>query len=107
MALGRKTGGRVKGTPNKREHPLKRPIREYLEAQFERKERVDEDTGKRYTASDFELDMAALEPGERIQATMRLLRFVTPEMKAVEMETTSTAETESLSERRAELAGEE
>ncbi len=106
MAKGRKTGGRVKGTPNK-ENPLKGYIRAHSMAYFEPRERTDEETGKEFMASDFELDMAALAPDDRVAAELRLLKFHLPEMKAIDMDMTVSEATITIEERLARLAEEE
>ncbi len=43
-------------------------------------------SGNPLTISDFEADMIALSPGERVNAELRLLEFHTPRMKAVDMD---------------------
>ena len=43
-------------------------------------------SGSPLTLSDFEADMIALSPGERVNAELRLLEFHTPRMKAVDMD---------------------
>lgn len=42
--------------------------------------------GNPVTMSDFEADMIALSPNERVNAELRLLEFHTPKMKAVEVD---------------------
>ena len=44
--------------------------------------------GNPVTMSDFEADMIALSPTERVNAELRLLKFHTPEMKAIDMDMT-------------------
>lgn len=105
MALGKKTGGRKKGTPNK-ENPLKGYLRTHSLDYFTPKQRIT-DTGGTYMASDFDLDMLILTPDERVNAELRLLRFHTPEMKAIDMDMTLTETTKTIEERLAELAGDD
>lgn len=105
MAIGKKTGGRKKGTPNK-DNPLKGKIRTHSEDYFERKPRKDPETGEEYEASDFDMDMALLSPADRVSAELKLLKFHMPEMKAVEMDMTVSDVPESLEEKLARLAGE-
>ncbi len=105
MALGRKTGGRQKGTPNK-ENPLKGYIRSHSMAYFEPRPRKDDKTGEDFIASDFELDMTALAPDDRVAAELRLLKFHMPEMKAIDMDMTVGEAGKTIEERLAELAGE-
>lgn len=85
MAKGKKTGGRQKGTPNK-ENPLKGYLRAHSLAYFEPKEQVDEETGEKFIASEFDMDMEALDRNERASLELKLLEFHTPKMKAVEVD---------------------
>lgn len=135
MALGKKTGGRQKGTPNK-ENPLKGYIRAHSLAYFEprvqtdpitggsreiQRQRLTEDAegnvykvidlipltdskGNPVTMSDFEADMIALSPNERVNAELRLLKFHMPEMKAIDMDMTVTDSGKTIEDRLAELA---
>lgn len=86
MAKGYKTGGRQKGTPNK-ENPLKVFLREHSLQYFEPKEQHDQD-GRKFIASDFDVDISMLAPDDRVNAELRLLEFHTPKMKAVEVDGT-------------------
>ena len=106
MAKGRKTGGRVKGTPNK-ENPLKGYIRSHSMTYFEPRPRKREETGEEFMASDFELDMASLAAGDRVSAELRLLKFHMPEMKAIDMDMTVSESALTIEQRLAELAGED
>lgn len=47
---------------------------------------TDHASGHPLNISDFEADMMALEPNERVNAELRLLEFHTPKMKAVEVD---------------------
>ncbi|MCM1522494.1 MAG: hypothetical protein NC039_07575 [Muribaculaceae bacterium] len=85
MAKGKKTGGRQKGTPNK-DNPLKDYLRAHSIKFFEPKEQVDEETGQKFIASDFDIAMAALAPDDLVAAELKLLEFHTPKMKAVEVD---------------------
>ena len=137
MALGKKTGGRQKGTPNK-ENPLKGYIRAHSLAYFEprvqtdpvtgglreiQRQRLTQDAegnvykvidlipltdskGNPVTMSDFEADMIALSPNERVNAELRLLRFHMPEMKAIDMDMTVSEAGKTIEDRLTELAGE-
>lgn len=104
-----KTGGRQKGTPNK-ENPLKGYLRTHSEEYFKPKPQVDSDgsprtimfynkdgevvnkiqlvdsEGKPFVMSDFDVDMLKMEPGERVNAELRLLEFHTPKMKSVDVD---------------------
>lgn len=107
MPKGYKTGGRKKGTPNK-ENPLKGYIKAHSMSYFEPKLRKDEESGIEFEASDFEMDILALAPDDRVAAELRLLKFHLPEMKAIDMDMTVSEATKTIEERLAELAaGEE
>ena len=80
---GMKTGGRQKGTPNK-DNPLKGFLRTHSLAYFEPREGTD-GTLK----SDFDRDIAALDPEARVNAELRLLEYHTPRMKAIDMDMTA------------------
>ena len=47
---------------------------------------TDHASGLPLTISDFDADMIALSPGDRVNAELRLLEFHTPKMKAVEVD---------------------
>ncbi len=106
MAKGRKTGGRVKGTPNK-ENPLKGYIRAHSMSYFEPRARKDPETGIEFEASDFEMDILALPPDDRVNAELRLLKFHLPEMKAIDMDMTLTDTAKTIEQRLAELTADE
>lgn len=95
---GKKTGGRQKGTPNK-ENPLKGYIRAHSLAYFEPGPQKDAETGKTIIASNFDLDMAQLNPGERVAAELRLLEFHTPKMKAVDVDLSATVTSQTIEDR--------
>lgn len=102
MALGRKTGGRHKGTP------LKGYLRAHSLAYFEPKPQIQKDGSPRVVVfrdkdgaivssivlvdadgnplvlSDF--DVMSLDTPNRVIAELRLLEFHTPKMKAVEVD---------------------
>lgn len=96
----------MKGTPNK-ENPLKGYIRSHSMDYFEPRPIKDEKTGKEIIVSQFELDILALAPDDRVAAELRLLKFHMPEMKAIDMDMTVSEATKTIEERLAELAGEE
>ncbi len=138
MALGRKTGGRQPGTPNKN-NPIKGYLKEHSEAYFAKRLQLDhisggpreiqrprltqdsdgnfrkvidtipltDENGFPLTLSDFEADMLSLEPSERVQAELRLLKFHLPEMKAVEMDMTVADTEQTIEQRLAALSAEE
>lgn len=111
MALGKKTGGRAKGTPNK-PNPLKECIRAQSTAYFEPRIPIsDAELAKmmhRQTGdlvSQFELDMACTEPKERAAIHEKLLRYHMPQMQSVSAEVSLSDDTTlSIAERLARLA---
>lgn len=129
MALGKKTGGRQKGTPNK-ENPLKGFLRTHSLAYFEPKAQVDakgkprvlkirdkegmvidvitlkDAEGKAFVMSDFDVDMMLLQGNERVNAELRLLEFHTPKMKAVEVDMDVQASVVTIEDRLKALCGE-
>lgn len=131
MAKGKKTGGRVKGTPNK-ENPLKGYLRAHSLAYFEPKPQIDDDgaprqvmfrdkegliigepivladkrTGKPLIMSDFDVDMMSLDSGNRVTAELRLLEFHTPKMKSVDVDMDVHGTVHTIEDRLKELCGE-
>ena len=109
MAKGYKTGGRQKGTPNKKDSPLKTILREHSTQYFTPRPQVDsngaprklsvyvngeevkvmvlaDSKGKPLVMSDCEVDMMQLDPSDRIMAHLKILKFHTPEMKSVDLD---------------------
>ncbi len=129
MAKGKKTGGRVKGTPNK-ENPLKGYLRAHSLAYFEPKPQVHDDgkpreiqfrdkdgvvfdsiilkksDGTPLVMSDFDVDMMILEANERVNAELRLLEFHTPKMKSVDVDMDIRGTVHTIEDRLKELCGE-
>lgn len=128
MAIGRKTGGRQKGTPNK-PNPLKEHLRAQSTAYFEPKPQIKQDgtprtidfrdkdgniyntvtlsdpDGKPIVMSDFEVDMMMMEPKDRATIQEKLLRYHTPQMQSVSAEVSLQAEvTTTIEERLKQLA---
>ena len=109
MALGRKTGGKQKGTPNK-PNPLKEHLRAHSTAYFEPKPQTNMDgsprtiefrdkegvvyntvvladaDGKPLVISDFEVDSMMMKPEDRASIHEKLLRYHTPQMQSVSAE---------------------
>lgn len=126
---GKKTGGRQKGTPNK-DNPLKGYLRAHSLAYFEPRAQLDADgnprkidftdkegivldsvvlrnaDGTARVMSDFEVDMIMMQPGERVNAELRLLEFHTPKMKAVEVDMEMRTTSLTIEDRLRELCGE-
>ncbi len=119
MALGKKTGGRQKGTPNK-ENPLKGYLRAHSLAYFEPKRQLNakggpievdgepllNPDGTPLVASDFEMDMMQLAPDDRVAAELRLLEFHTPKMKSVDVDMDIHGTVHTIEDRLKELCGE-
>jgi len=66
---GKKFGGREKGTPNKDVAKTRKMIEELVKDNF----------------SQLQLDIASLEPRDRVQAIISLLKYCTPTFKAIEL----------------------
>lgn len=67
---------------------------------------TDHASGLPLTISDFEADMIALSPNDRVNAELRLLEFHTPKMKAVEVDMDVRATSITIEDRLRELCGE-
>ncbi len=97
MALGKKTGGRTKGTPNK-DKPLKALLREHSLRYFA--PNPDNPDG----ISDFDRDMKAMPPTDRADAEIKILRFHTPQMQATAVDISLTEEKQTIADRLVRLA---
>lgn len=91
-------GGRTAGTPNK-DKPLKTFLREHSLLYFT----PDPETGR----SQYDLDMEALDPRDRIDAELKLLNYTTPKMQATTVDMAITDDKQTLSSRLAQLAEKE
>lgn len=67
---------------------------------------TDHTSGLPLTISDFEADIIALNPDDRVNAELRLLEFHTPKMKAVEVDMDMRASVITIEDRLRELCGE-
>ena len=101
---GKKTGGRQKGTPNK-DNPLKGWLRSHSENYFMPTEKVID--GEKVNVSDFDMDLAALAPDDRVNAELRLLEFHSPKVKAVDVDMNVKCPAFTLEDRLRELFGED
>lgn len=68
---------------------------------------TDHASGLPLNISDFEADMIALSPNERVNAELRLLEFHTPKMKAVEVDMDVHGSVVTIEDRLRELCGED
>lgn len=80
-------GGRAPGTPNK-DKPLKTFLREHSISYFtpdkQEKDKDGKPTGR--IVSQFDIDIAALDPASRTDAEIKLLKFHTPQMQATSVD---------------------
>lgn len=93
MALGKKTGGRKKGTPNKSTALGKEVIVSLLTNYS--------DSG--LMASDF----LALDPKDRLIIAEKLMQYTMPKMQATAIDLTTGDKERTIEDRLAELAGED
>lgn len=95
MAKGFKSGGRRKGTPNK-DNPIKGYLLSHSIKYFQPGENG---------ISQFEEDLDAMEPAERVASEIKILKHHTPEMKATDI-TASVERKKTIEDRLRELSGE-
>lgn len=93
MAIGKKTGGRKKGTPNKSTMLGKEVIVSLLSVYSE----------SGLMASDF----MALDPKDRLVIAERLMQYYMPKMQATAIDLTTGEKEKTIEDRLAELAGED
>lgn len=93
MALGKKTGGRKKGTPNKSTTLGKEVIISLLS---------DYANSGLMTA-----DFAALDPKDRLVIAERLMQYTMPKMQSTAVDITTGDREKTIEDRLAELAGED
>lgn len=77
---GKKTGGRVKGTPNK-DTPQKKAIKAVLQQHS-----LAYITPKEDGLSELDKDLAAMKPAERAQIEVKLMEFHTPKMQSTSVD---------------------
>jgi len=98
-------GGRAAGTPNK-DKPLKVFLREhsinYFTPNVELKDDKGQPTGK--IVSQFDLDIMCLDPVDRADAEIKLLKFHTPQMQSTSVDVTNASVNITLAERIARLS---
>jgi hypothetical protein len=93
MAIGKKTGGRKKGTPNKATMLGKEVIVSLLS----------DYSNSGLMASDF----MALEPKDRLVIAERLMQYTMPKMQATAIDLNTGEKEKTIEDRLAELAGED
>lgn len=94
MAKGYKTGGRVKGTPNK-----PKPYKQVISTC------ISKGVNDYFESGLFEKDLIALEPKDRITVMERLTQYVIPKQQSQKVDLSATAEVSaSLSEKLSEMA---
>lgn len=93
MAIGKKTGGRRKGTPNKTTTLGKEVIISLLS----------DYSNSGLMTSDF----MALDPKDRLVIAERLMQYTMPKMQATAIDLTTGDKEKTIEDRLAELAGEE
>lgn len=111
---GKKTGGRVKGTPNK-DKPLKQFLREHSTDYFTPCIPADEVEiiiksdvlREKYLGkliSQYEIDLLNMKPADRVGAELQLLKYHTPQMQATAVDLTVAEENQTLTQRLIELS---
>lgn len=80
MALGRKTGGRVKGTPNK-----PKPYKQIIYGA------ISEAADLYFKSGLFQEDINALEPKDRVVVMERLCQYVVPKQQSQRVDVSATA----------------
>lgn len=89
---GKKTGGRVAGTPNKTSAAVRNAIAEMLDGYF--------------NSETFAQDIAELEPKDRVAAMEKFAAYVSPKLQATSLDM-SVESKKTIEDRLAELAGED
>lgn len=89
---GKKTGGRQKGTPNKATFQAKEVIGSLCSRYMD--ERIKGEDGLFLT--EFERDLQALNPAERVRAYSGLLSYIAPKQQAISVQEQAQIEEEAL-----------
>lgn len=90
MAKGRKTGGRVAGTPNKTSAVVRGAIAKMLDCYF--------------NSENFKKDIDQLDPKDRVAAMEKFAGYVAPKLQATTLDV-ATESKKTIEDRLAELAG--
>lgn len=91
MAKGKKTGGRQAGTPNKVSAEIRGVIGQLLDNYF--------------NSEDFENDIKALKPVERVAIIEKFTGYVTPKLQAATLDA-KVEKTKTIEDKLLELSGE-
>ena len=98
-------GGRAAGTPNK-DKPLKTFLRQhsvqYFTPSIEEQDDKGNPTGR--MLSQYDIDVRCLDPADRVDAELKLLKFHTPQMQSTSVDMTVVDDNQTLAERLARLA---
>lgn len=92
MALGKKTGGRVAGTPNKTSAAVRGAIAKMLDEYF--------------NSDTFTKDIADLEPKDRVAAMEKFAAYVAPKLQTTTLDM-ATETKKTIEDKLVELAGDE
>lgn len=85
-----KTGGRVKGTPNKNPKPLKAAVARLLDEYNQ--------SGK------MDMDFGCIDPLERIKIAEKLMQYVMPKIQSVAVDVNAADENKTIEDRLRELS---
>lgn len=91
MALGKKTGGRKAGTPNKTTAITKEAISKIIDE---------------YNSSGMmQSDLMGLDPRDRLEITVKLMSYVLPKVQSVALDVSGNISTKTIEDELTELAG--
>lgn len=91
MALGKKTGGRKAGTPNKTTAITKEAISKIIDE---------------YNSSGLmQSDLMGLEPRDRLDIAVKLMSYVLPKVQSVALDVSGSISTKTIEDELTELAG--
>ncbi len=91
MALGKKTGGRKAGTPNKTTAITKEAISKIIDE---------------YNSSGMmQSDLMGLDPRDRLDIAVKLMNYVLPKVQSVALDVTGDIATKTIEDELTELAG--
>lgn len=92
MARGKKTGGRVAGTPNKASSAVRSAIAKMLNEYFD--------------SETFAEDIAALKPAERVTAMEKFAAYVAPKLQSTSLDV-ATESRKTIEDQLMELSGDD